>query len=203
MHYRLVCLIISVMSTDRIGLGITHKVFIFTRHMFMHSFFSIFPILNLYCVLFFLLYLSLSLDLSLSWIEPIYGTQIEKIHSASESWSRFWVIFFCSSYYSLSHPVPWWEGQDGLLWELPRSWRSFGTLGNFVRFCRHSSFRSHSNLELGISTWETHEVSRCVYLGVLLQHTWHRYRCASVCYHIQRYTYCSYSGSYIRGTMHL
>ena len=65
MHYRLVCLIISVMSTDRIGLGITHKVFIFTRHMFMHSFFSIFPILNLYCVLFFLLYLSLSRSLSL------------------------------------------------------------------------------------------------------------------------------------------
>ena len=62
MHYRLVCLIISVMSADRIGLGITYKVFIFTRHVFMHTFFSIFPILNLYCVLFFLLYLSLSLS---------------------------------------------------------------------------------------------------------------------------------------------
>ena len=156
------------------------------------------------CIVFYsFFFISLSLDLSLSWIEPIYGTQIEKIHSASESLSRFWVIFFCSSYYSLSYPVPWWEGQDGLLWELPRLWRSFGTLGNFVGFCRHSSFRSYSDLELGISTWETHEVSRCVYSGVLLQHTWHRYRCASVCYYIQRYTYCSYFGSYIRGAMHL
>ena len=69
-----------------------------------------------------------------------------------------------------------------------------------VRFCQHSSTRSHSNLRLWISTWETHEVSYHVYLGVLLQHTWHRYCCALVCYCIQRYTYCSYSASYIRGT---
>ena len=169
MHYRLVCLIISVMSADRIGLGITYKVFIFTRHVFMHTFFSIFPILNLYCVLFFLLYLSLSLSL----IEPIYGTQIEKIHFASKSLSRFWVIFFCFSYYSFSHPIPWREGQHGLLWELPRPWRSSGTPGNSVGFCRHSSFQSHSDLELGISTWETHKVSCCVYSGFLLQHTQH------------------------------
>ena len=122
------------------------------------------------CIVFYSFFF---ISLSLSLIEPIYGTQIEKIHFASKSLSRFWVIFFCFSYYSFSHPVPWREGQHGLLWELPRPWRSSGTPGNSVGFCRHSSFQSHSDLELGISTWETHKVSRCVYSGVLLQHTQH------------------------------
>ena len=42
---------------------------------------------------------------------------------------------------------------------------------------------------MGISLWETHALSRCVYIGVLLQHTRHRYLCASVFFYIQRYMY--------------
>ena len=119
MHYRLMCFIISVMSADRIGLGITHEVFIFTRHMFMHSScIRSFPSFLFWtcvvlCSFFFI---------SFSRIEPIYGTQTEKIHFGSEPSSRFRVIFFYSSYCSLSHSVLWWEGQDGPLWELPGTW---------------------------------------------------------------------------------
>ena len=124
MHYRLVCLIFSIMSADRIGLGITHEVFIFTHHMFMHSscIHSFPSFLFWTCVVLCCVVLCSFFFISLSRIEPIYDTQTEKIHFGSEPSSRFRVIFFCFSYCSLSHPVLWWEGQDGSLWELPRMW---------------------------------------------------------------------------------
>ena len=183
MHYRLMCFIISVMNANRIGLGITHEVFIFTRHMFMHSLcihsFSSFLFWTSVVSLF-----SLSLSLSLSLIKPPYGTQIEEIHFGLEPSSWFRVILFYSSSCSISYLVLWWKGQDGLLWELPETWRSSGMPSYSIEFCRHSSPLSHSNLGLGISTWETHEVSRRVYSRVLLQHTRHQYRCTLVCYYI-------------------
>ena len=157
-------------------------------------------ILNLCCVSIRSFFLSLSLSLSL--IEPPYGTQTEEIDSSSKPLPWFWVILFCSSSCSISYSVLWWECQDELLWELLGMWCSSEMPGYSVGFCWHSSTWSHSDSRLGISTWEIHEVSRRVYSGVLLQHTWHRYLCASVCFYIQRYTYHSYSGSYIRGTTH-
>ena len=132
-------------------------------------------------------------SLSLSRIEPLYGTQIEKIHSSSKPSSRFQVILFISSFYFISHPIPWWEGQDRLLWDLMPS--------HFVRFLQHYATQCHSNSRMGISTWETRALSCHVYTGVLLQHTRHRYLCASVCYAILRYTYSSYPGSCCRVTM--
>ena len=189
-----VCDWLLLLSAIRFGLGDPHYTLKFSCHMFIHfSYICSFLIYSEHVFLSVLSYV-------LSWIEPPYGTQTEEIHSGLEPSSWFWVILFCSSSYSISHPILWWKGQDGLLWELPRPWCSSETPGYSIRFCQHSSTRSHSNLRLWISTWETHEVSYHVYLGVLLQHTWHRYCCALVCYYIQRYTYCSYSASYIRGT---
>ena len=155
-------------------------------------------ILNLCCVS--IRSFSLSLSLSLSLIEPPYGTQTEEIHSSSKPSPWFWVILFCSSSCSISYSVLWWECQDELLWELLGMWCSSEMPGYSVGFCWHSSTWSHSDLRLGIFTWEIHEVSHRVYSGVLLQHTWHRYLCASICFYFQRYTYHSYFGSYIRGT---
>ena len=74
MHYRLVCLIISVMNADRIGLGITHEVFIFTRHMFMHSScIHSFSSFLFWTSVVFLFSLSLSLSLSLSHRTPLWN----------------------------------------------------------------------------------------------------------------------------------
>ena len=157
---------------------------------------SLFFVIWLWCVLF-----SLSLSLSLS-DKLRYGTQSMQIHSSSKSSSRFWVFFFWSSRSPPPCSVLWWEGPKGLLRELPETWHSFGTPGYPVELCRHSSPFYHSNSGLGISSWEILEVSCHVYIGVLLQYTQRQYLCTLVCYYIQRYTYNSYSGSYIRGTTH-
>ena len=156
--------------------------------LFMHTYFSF----SLFMVWDYVSVLS-SLFLSLSLIEPLYGTQIEKIHSGSEPSSRFRVILFISSFYFISHPIPWWEGQDRLLWDLMPS--------HFVGFLQHYATRCHSNSRMGISMWKTRALSCSVYTGVLLQHTRHRYLCASVCYAIPRYTYSSYPESCCRVTM--
>ena len=156
----------------------------------------------LFFILNMLLHSILSLSLSLSLSNRLrHDTQTAQIYSDLDFlWFR--VIFFFYSSRTLSYLVPWWEGQVGLLRELPGPWRSSGTPGNSVEFHRHSSLQSHLDSRLGISTWETHEMSHRVYSGVLLQHARHRYCCASICYYIQRYTYRSYSKSYIRGTTH-
>ena len=168
---------------------------IFARHMFMQTFFLFFPIRSICRVSFY--------SLSLSLLDRLcYGTQTAQIYSISKPSSRFRVIFFFYSSHTLSFSVPWWEGQDGFLWELPSLWSSSRTLGHSVRFLRHYTTRCHLDLGMGISLWETRVLSCCVYSGVLVQHTWNRYLCASVCIYIQRYTYHSYSGSYIWGTTH-
>ena len=104
MHFRIVCLF-KLMSVVRFGLSFTHDVFdLCTSHVhafFMDTFFLFFPILSMCCVLSFL-------SFSLSRIEPLYGTQTEKIHSGLEPSSWFQVILFWSTY-SISHPVPWWK----------------------------------------------------------------------------------------------
>ena len=149
-------------------------------------------------ILFIFLILNLCL-LSLSLSDRLrYGTQIVQIYFGLEPTSRFWVILFLS-FCTLSYSVLWWEGQDGLLWELLEMWRSFGTPSYSVELCWHSSPRSHLDLGLGFSTWGTLEMSHRVYIGVLLQHTWQWYLCALFCYHIPRYTYSSYFESYIWG----
>ena len=112
------------------------------------------------------------------------------------------VILFWSSC-SLSYLVPWWEGQDGLLWELPKPWCSFVTPGHSVGLLRHYFTRSHLDLGMGVPLWETREVSDRVHSRVLLQHAWHWYLCTLLCYHIPRYMYRSYSKSYIWGTPNL
>ena len=60
--------------------------------------------------------------------------------------------------------------------------------------------QSYSHSGMGISWWDTFEVSYYVHIGVLFQHARYRYLCASVCHDIQRYTYRSYSKSYIWDT---
>ena len=94
-----------------------------------HFLFLWFEIVFLFCLL--------SLSLSLFWIEPLYGTQTEKIRSGSEPSSRFRVILFVSSFCSISHLVLWWEGQDELLWELPGQWCTFRTPGHSIGFLWH------------------------------------------------------------------
>ena len=143
---------------------------------------------------FFLFSLSLFLD------RLHYGIQTEKIHSGSEPSLRFQVILFISSVCSISYLVPWWEGQEGLLWELPGSWRSSKMPVHSIGFLWHNATQCHSNSRMGISMWETLPLSRRVYTGVLLQHTWHRHLCASVRYMIQRYVYSGYPRSCCRGT---
>ena len=146
-------------------------------HAFFHAYvLFLLSFLNLCCVSI--------LSFSLSWIEPPYGTQTEEIHFGSEPSSWLWVILFYSSSCSISYLVSWCEGQHRLLWELPRMWHSSEMPSYSVKFCRHSFTQSHSDSGLGISTWETHEVSHRSCSGVLLQHTQHRYLCASVCFHI-------------------
>ena len=202
MHLLDVCLI-KLVSAVRFGLGFTHDVFNFcTSHghaSFMHTFFLfLFYFELMLCfLLFYSVLFSLSLSLSLSQIEPLYGTQTEKIHSGSEPSSWFQVILLWFSY-SILYSASWWEGQDGLLWELPELRRSSKTPGHSVGFLRHYATRCHSNSGMGTSLWETCALSRRVYSGVLLQHTRHRYLCASVCFYISRYTYHGYSGYCIR-----
>jgi len=157
MHIRYVCLII-VVSVDRFGLGFTHDAFIFARHMFMHfscirSFFS------------FLFWTCLSLFFFLSLSHRLcYGTQIEKINSSLEPSSWFRVILFWSSC-SLSYLVLWWEGQDGLLWELLKLWRSSRMPGHSVGLLRHCTTWSHLDSGTKVPLWETREVSSCVHMA--------------------------------------
>ena len=101
---------------------------------------------------------------------PHHGTQSAQIHSNSESSSRFQVFFFLILLAPPPHSVLGWEGPKGLLGELLEMWRSFETPGYPVEFCRQSSSCCHSNSGLGISTWETLEVSYRVYTRVLLKY---------------------------------
>ena len=128
-----------------------------------------------------------------------YGTQTAQIYSDSKPSSRFQVFFFFYSSRTLSYSIPWWEGQDRLPWEIPGPWRSSETPGHSTKFLQHYATQCHSDSGMGISLWETHALPHRVYSGVLLQLTQHRYLCVLVCFYIQRYTYRSYSGSYIRG----
>ena len=123
-----------------------HTLFIFSFYGLRLCFYSVFS-------------LSLSLSLSLFWIEPLYVTQTEKIHSGSEPSSRFRVIHFVSSFCSISHLVLWWEGQDGLLWELPGQWCKFRTPGHSIGFLRHYVTWCHLDSGMGISMWETRALS--------------------------------------------
>ena len=90
MHFRIVCLI-KLVSAVRFGFGFTHDAFNFcTSHV--HTFFHTY-------ILSFLSYSELvlcfySFFLSLSQIEPPYGTQTAQIYSGSEPSSWFRVILF-------------------------------------------------------------------------------------------------------------
>ena len=105
--------------------------------------------------------LSLFLSLSPSLLDRLrhHGTQTAQIYSSSNS-SWFQVIFFFFSSRTLSYSVPWWEGQDEPLWELPGLWRSTGMPGHSVGFLRHYTTRCHSNSGMGISLCV---VSSCLY----------------------------------------
>ena len=94
----------------------------------------------------------------------------------------------------------WWECPKGLSRELSKMWRSTKAPYCSVRLFWHSSPYRHSNSGLGISLWETFEVSHRVYTGLLLQYTQYWYLCTSICHNIQRCTYRNYPGTYIRGT---
>ena len=145
MHLLDVCLI-KLVSAIRFGLGFTHDVFNFcTSHghaSFMHTFFLFLFYSEL--VLCFLLFCYVLFSLSLSQIEPLYVTQTKKIHFDSEPSSWFQVILLWFSY-SISYSASWWEGQDGLLWELPELWRSSKTPSHSVGFLQHYATRCHSN----------------------------------------------------------
>ena len=135
--------------------------------------------------MFFLLF---SLFLSLSLCDRLrYGTQITQIHSSLKPSSWFQVILF----YSISSSGPWWEGQEGLLWDFPGPWHSSEMPSHSVEFLWHYATWCHLDSGMGISMWETRALSCRVYTTILLQHTWHRYPCASIRYAIQRYTYSS------------
>ena len=157
MHFRSVCLIINV-SANKIGLGFSYDAFNFrmtyVHAFFVHMFFLSFPILSMCCVLLCSLSLSLSLSDRLR-----HGTQTAQIHSGSKPSSRFRVIFFFYPSCTLSFLVPWWEGQDGLHWELRGPWRSSGMLGLSVGFLQHYATRCHSDSRMGISMWETRALS--------------------------------------------
>ena len=112
MHIR--CMFI-VLSADRFALGFTHDAFNFSCHMFMH----------LSCIRSFL-YTERAFtfcSFSLSLLDRLcHGIQTAQIYSSSES-SWFRVIFFFYSSHTLLYSIPWCEGLDGLLWELPGPWR--------------------------------------------------------------------------------
>ena len=116
---------------------------------------------------------------------------------SESSWFR---VYFFWSYLSSPDLIPWWEGPKGLLRELSKTWRSSWAPCYSVRFFWHSSPCSRSDSGLGISTWESFEVSYHVYTGVLLQYTQYWYLCTSVCHYNSRYTYRSYPKSYTWGT---
>ena len=160
MHFLDVCDLLLLLITVRFGLGVPHNAFIFTCHMYMHP----------SCIRSFL-YTERAFtfcSFSLSLLDRLcHGIQTAQIYSSSES-SWFRVIFFFYSSRTLLYLVPWWEGLEGLLWELPGSWHSSGTPGHSVGFLRHNATWSHSNSGMGISLWETRVLSRRVYTGVLL-----------------------------------
>ena len=157
MHFR--CVIdYCWLHASRFGLGSTHGAFKFCM-LHAHAFFFSFL---LWLVMCYVLSLSLSLSDKLH-----HGTQSVQIHSGWEYSSRFPVIFFLWSSYPVPRSVPWWKDLEELLGELPEMWRSSGMPGYPVGFCWHSSPRYHSDLGLGISSWETHEVSHRVYTRVL------------------------------------
>ena len=81
-------------------------------------------------------------------------------------------------------------------------WRSFGVPCDSVKLFWHSSTQCHSHSGMGISLWDTLEVSHHVHIGVLLQYAQYRYLCTSVYYGTPRYTYHSHSGSCIWDTTH-
>ena len=138
-----VCDWLLLLSAARFGLGDPHDALKFSCHMFMH--FS--------CIHSFLIYSEHVFPFVLSFSDKLcYGTQTTQIYSSSEPSSWFRVILFFYSSRPLSYLVPWWEGPDELLWELPGSWRSSRTPGHSVKFLRHFSPRSHSDSRLAIST---------------------------------------------------
>ena len=111
-----------------------------------------------------------------------------------------WGIFFWS--YSSSCSVPWWEGPKGLLGELLQTWCSIGAPRDSIRFFRYYYTHCHSQSGMGISIWDTRELSHRDHSGFLLQHAQFRYLYTSVCYAHSRYMYRSHAGHCFRDTTH-
>ena len=162
-----VCDWLLLLSVVRFRLGDPYDALKFSCHLFMR--FSCIRSFLFYSEHVFLSVLSLFLSDRLR-----HGTQTAQIHSDLEPSSRFRVIFFFYSSSTLSYSVPWWEGQDRLLWELLGPWRSSRTPSHSIEFLRHYATQCHSDSRMGISLWGTCVLSCHVYSGVLLQHTRHR-----------------------------
>ena len=98
--------------------------------------------------------------------------------------SRLWL---CSISFSLSLSL----SQIDYTWHLSANLLRLGMLLVL-------GLLSHSGM--GISLWDTLEMSYRVYTGVLIQYTWYRYLYSSICHDIQRYIYRSHCRSYIQDT---
>ena len=81
-------------------------------------------------------------------------------------------------------------------------WCSFRRPYDSIGLFQYCSTHCHSQLGMGISMWDTGELSHHDHIGVLLQHARFRYLYTTVCYADSRYTYRSHSKSCFRDTTH-
>ena len=161
---------------DRFGLGWTHDR-IFFLHItcscifFMHTY----PFFSIFWYYFFMVLFCLSPSL-------LNSLRMTPNRKSASSWNTL------HSETSSFDPTPL------------QPWYSFGMPRGSIRFFRYCFTHCHSQSGMGISMWDTREMSHCDHSGVLLQHARFRYLYTSVCYVGSRYTYCSHSRYYFRNT---
>ena len=88
----------------------------------------------------------------------------------------------------------------GLLKELLQTWHSFGKPRYPIGLFWYYSSDCHTKAGLGISLWDTHELSICDHTGALLQYAQFWLFYTLFYYSCTRYPYCSYSRAYLQGT---
>ena len=186
-----VCFYVENLCAGRIGLGWAHDEFFFTRHMLMHcSCIHTFSFSYLLCWLCFSL--SLSLSLSLSRILYTWHPSAKLLHPEtlfiSEHHLLILLLFLSGS--MMRRPIRTSRRTSPNM-------AFIGTPRDSIELFQYCSTHYHSQSGLGISMWDTRELSLCDHIGVLLHYAWFWFFCASVYYLCSRYTWSSHFGAYL------
>ena len=161
------------------GLGWTYDAFFF--HIICSCIFNSYvPFLFPLCTLLWLCFLSLSL--SLSWIDCVWHPNANLLQSGT--------LFVLGHLLLLILPFLLFTFGSVMRRPIRTSLRTslnMAFIWSVMWFCQtFPTFfsQSYSHLGMGISLWDTFEMSYYVHIGVLFQHAQYRYLCASVCHDI-------------------